>query len=127
MPWYRVSYNHAFVNVALDFTGLLYYNNHTDKESRTYYILLFTCCFSRSIHLELTTYVSSETFLLALRRFISKRGCSKIIVSDHFKSFKSGELKSFVGSKGVIWDLILKHSPWWGGFYERLVAIAKIH
>ena len=89
--------------------------------------MLFICCFSRSIHLELTTNISSETFFLALRRFISKRGCPKIIVSDNFKSFKSGELKSFVGSKEVIWDLILERSPWWGGFYERLVAIAKIH
>ena len=88
--------------MGLDFAGPLYYmNNHTDKESRKCYILLFTCCFSRIIHLELTTDISSKTFLLALRRFISKRGCPKIIISDSFKLFKSGEVKSFVASKGI--------------------------
>ena len=89
LPWYRVSCNHAFENVGLDFAGPLYYmNNHTDKESRKCYILLFTCCFSRSIHLELTIDISSKTFLLALRRFISKCGCPKIIVSDNLNRAK---------------------------------------
>ena len=86
LPLYRVSCNHVFENVGLDFAGPLYYmNNNTHKESRKCYILLFACCFSRSIHLELRKDISSKSFLLALRRFISKRGCPKIIVSDHFK------------------------------------------
>ena len=87
---------------------------------------MFTCCFSRSIHLELTTNISSKTFLLALRRFTYKRGCPKIIVSDNFKLFKSGEMKWFVASKRITWNFILERSPWWRGFYERLVAIVKI-
>ena len=112
--------------MGLDFAGPLYYmNDHTDKGSRKCYILLFTCCFSGSIHLELTTGISSKTFLLALRRFICKSECLKIIVSDNFKSFKSGEVKSFVASKGITWNFILERFPWWGGFYERLVAIVK--
>ena len=63
--------------------------------------------------------------MLALRRFIPKWGCPKIIVSDNFKSLKSGEVKSFVASKRITWDCILERSPWWRGFYERLVAIVK--
>ena len=55
-----VSCNNAFENVGVDFAGPLYYmNNSADKESRKCYILLFTCCFSRSIHLKLTTDISS--------------------------------------------------------------------
>ena len=34
-------------------------------------------------------------------------------------------MKSFVASKGITWNCILERSPWWGGFYERLVAIVK--
>ena len=46
-------------------------NNSGDKD-------LLTCCFSRGIHLELTTDISSKTFLLAVRRiFICKRTCPK--------------------------------------------------
>ena len=45
-----------------------------------------------------------------------------MIISDKLKLFKSGEVKSFVISKGIAWNLNLERSPW---FYERLVAIAK--
>ena len=32
LPWYRVSCNHVFENVGLDFAGSLYYmNNNIDK------------------------------------------------------------------------------------------------
>ena len=34
-------------------------------------------------------------------------------------------MKSFVAGKGITWNFILERSPWWGGFYERLVAIVK--
>ena len=121
LPWYRVSCNHAFENVGLDFAGPLYYmKSNTDKESRKCYILLFTYCFSRSIHLELTSDISSKTYLLALKRFISIRGYSKIKVSNNLKSFKP-----FVASKGITWNFILERPPWWGGFYERLAEIVK--
>ena len=34
-------------------------------------------------------------------------------------------MKSFVGSKGITWNFNFECSPWWGGFYERLVATVK--
>ena len=65
-------------------------NNNGDKEQKKCDVLLFTCCFSRSFHLELTTDISSKTFLffVSLKKIISKHGCPKIIVSDNFRSFK---------------------------------------
>ena len=89
------------------------------------YILLLTCCFSRGILLKLTTDISSETFLQALRRFTFKHGCPKIIASDNFKSFKSSEVKSFVANKEISWNFILEHSAWWGALCEKSVAIVK--
>ena len=63
--------------------------------------------------------------MLALRKFIFKHGCPEIIIYNNFKSFKSGEVKSFVASKGITCNFILEHSSWWGGFYDRLVVIVK--
>lgn len=42
------------------------------------------------------------------------------VLNRSFKSFKT----YFKGSN-VIWKLILEKSPFWGGFYERLITILK--
>ena len=99
---YRLSCKHGFENVGFDLASLLYYiNNNGDKKLTNCCILLFTDCFSRGIRLELRRDINSKTFSLALRKFISKRWFPKIIVFDNFESFKSGEVKSFVASKGT--------------------------
>ena len=63
--------------------------------------------------------------MLPLRRFISKHGCPEIIIYNNFNSLESGEVKSFVTSKGITCNFILESSSWWGGFYKRLDAIVK--
>ena len=34
-------------------------------------------------------------------------------------------MKKFVRLKRINWKFILDRSPWWGGFYERLVKVVK--
>jgi len=53
------------------------------------YVLLFTCCSTRAIHLELATDMSAETFIRCLRRLTARRGVPETIVSDNAKTFKS--------------------------------------
>lgn len=57
---------------------------------------------------------------LALRRLFALT--PSLIVSDHTKSFKelTGQLTRFTCCL-----YIPKASPWWGGFWERLVACVK--
>ena len=58
-----------FTVMGIDFTGALYVQvNGTESEV---YICLFTCTTTRAIHLEIVTGLTTETFLLALRRFAS--------------------------------------------------------
>ena len=90
---------------------------------RKCYILLFTCAVST--HLELTTNVCTDSVILAIRRFIGRRGKPNHIISDNFKSFKAPTLKSFLAHQRIKWSFILERSPWWGGFCKRLVAIVK--
>ena len=47
------------------------------------------------------------------------------IVNDNFKTFRSDPVKSFMVKNGVKQQFILPASPWWGGFYERLVRSVK--
>ena len=78
------------------------------------YILLLTCATSRAIHLELTPDTTVNAFLRGFKRFTARRGTPDIIINDNFKT------------QGVKQKFILPASPWWGGFYERLVRTVKL-
>ncbi|GFU02373.1 integrase catalytic domain-containing protein [Trichonephila clavipes] len=94
---------------------------------------------TRAVHLELVSDMSTKCFLLALRRFLARRGNCKVIYSDNARTFKASErelayfanilkdseFQNFVADKGIHWKFILERAPWWGGFYERLVKTIK--
>ena len=41
------------------------------------------------------------------------------------KTFLSRGLKEFLVKHDINWTFILEKSPWWGGFYERMVRVVK--
>ena len=127
LPSYRVNCNHAFENTGLDFAGPLYCKDDYSLSGEMYkcYVLLFTCCVTRVVHLGLTTDVNSNSVILALRRFISSRGIPRLFINDNFKTFKSVDVKRFCNAKEIVWKFILERSPWWGGFYDWLISIVK--
>ena len=82
--------------------------------------------------------LSAATFLRCLRRFTSRRGTPRIIVSDNAKTFKaakgilrelfeSEEVSDCLTSKGIDWRFNLERAPWWGGFFETMVGLAKAY
>ena len=123
-----------FTVTGIDFSGALYVQMN-GTESKVY-ICLFTCATTRAIHLEIVTDLSTETFLLALRRFASRKSLPQIIVSDNGSTYLSAaeELKELLSSRnlieslnrqGVIWKFIPKRAPWYGGWWERLIGLTK--
>ena len=143
LPSYRVSEDPPFSHTGLDFEGPLYIKPTHEKHDQTVksettkvYILLMTCASTRAIHLELTQELSVPAFLLAFRRFVSRRGLPATLISDNAKTFKavSNELKRIVRSEEVLryfatnrvtWKFIVDRAPWWGGFWERMVKTVK--
>ncbi|GBN18015.1 hypothetical protein AVEN_157137-1 [Araneus ventricosus] len=125
-----------FSIVGIDFGGLLYTKNSDNKN----YIVLFTCGVTRAVHLEMVDNLTTETFLLALRRFIARRGLCSEIRSDNARTFKKAELelkrlctiinhpimKDFYASHKIQWRFIVEKAAWWGGFYERLIRSVKL-
>ena len=89
------------------------------------YISLYTCSSSRALHLDLVPDMSSEAFVRSLECFIGRRGIPSLIISDNGKAFKGQEIKSFTASMNIKWRYIVEKSPWWGGFYERMVRSVK--
>ena len=127
LPEYRVESDVAFTRVGVDYAGPLFVKNiySSDKTMYKSYIVIYTCASSRAVHLDLSVDATSETFIRSFLRFISRRGMPGTMVSDNGKTFKSKELKEFCASKGIKWKHIVERSPWWGGFYERLVRSVK--
>ena len=89
------------------------------------YICLFTCVTTRNVHLELTPTMNASDVIKALVRFLSRRGCIKMFISDNISSFKSDEVSKFLLLHNIDWKFILSLSPWLGDFYDRLVRTVK--
>jgi hypothetical protein len=114
---------HSFQATGLDFAGPLFVKDKQD--SSKVYILLLTCASSRAIHLELVPDMKISAFLRGFKRFTSRRGVPDMIINDNLKTFRSSEVKQYMIQCGISQRFILPASPWWGGFYERLVRTVK--
>ena len=69
--------------------------------------------------------MSIEGFLRGFKRFIARRGIPDIVINDNFKTFRSRDVKQYMLRQGIEQQFIPPASPWWGGFYERLVRTVK--
>ena len=126
LPDFRIiisSYSSQFI--GLDFAGPLLNKSGKENALKTY-VLLFTCTSSRALHLELTPDMSIPSFILAVERFVSRRGMPGLVISDNFKTFNWVEIKNYFVKHGVKQSFTLLVSPWWGGCYERLVRSVKL-
>lgn len=101
--------------------------------------MLFTCAVTRAVHLELVHDMTTASFLLAFRRFVSRRGLCRVVYSDNALTFKRAtkeltelwnvmrhpDVIDHFSNAGIEWKFIVERAPWWGGFYERLVRSVK--
>ncbi|GFR30859.1 transposable element Tcb2 transposase [Trichonephila clavata] len=137
LPRDRISESPPFTVIGFDFTGPVYVKLGNDTEKS--YIALFKCAVTRAVHIELVTGLSARKFILALRRFHSRRSNCKTIYSDNVSTFKCANkeiryffniikdenFKIFISAEGITWKFIVELAPWWGGFYERLMRSFK--
>ncbi|GBN41397.1 hypothetical protein AVEN_151437-1 [Araneus ventricosus] len=130
LPPDRVTDCWPFEIVGIDLVGPLFLKN----EGKVW-IILFTCAVYRAIHLELVNSLSSDAFLLALRRFIARCGRPRTIYCDNGTNFRgaSNDLSKLNWSKvlketrtpNIFWKFIPPTAAWWGGWCERLVRTLK--
>ena len=78
-----------FTSVGLDFFGPFQVRRGRSLVKR--YGAIFTCLAIRAVHIEVAFSLDTDSFLLALRRFIARRGQVKEIYSDNGTNFTSGE------------------------------------
>ena len=109
LPRERLATNEPpFTYTGVDYFGplIVKLTKQTRSNQRTSkrYGVLFTCLTFRAIHIELANDLSTDSFLLALRRFRSRRGNPKLMWTDNGTNFvgASGELKEAIKARSNI-------------------------
>ncbi|UYV74106.1 hypothetical protein LAZ67_11002128 [Cordylochernes scorpioides] len=130
LPTNRIGLGKPFEVTGVDLLGPLYL-----KGGSKVWVALFTCAVYRAVHLEIVRTLEANTFLLALKRFICRRGRPGKIYSDNGTNFSKtnellkrldwGEIERESSVKRIQWIFIHPSAPWWGGFWERLVRVVK--
>lgn len=147
LPLDRVSVTRPFRKVGVDFGGPLFIKQSKLRRASTTkcYIAFFVCLATKAVHIELVSSLSTESFLLTLKRFIARRGQPTTIFSDngtnfhgahnqlkdlyHFFKSKSNldSIQAFLISREIEWKFIPPNSPHWGGLWEAGIKATKYH
>lgn len=140
----RVTPSKAFNHTGVDYAGPFNIKLSRNKSSKAY-VCLFICMATKAVHIELVSDLTTEMFLNALKRFISRRGKCESILSDNGKNFVGannvlrslGEFLSntefqskivnFNVNQGISWKFLPPHSPHMGGLWEANVKSIKTH
>ncbi|KMQ87772.1 hypothetical protein RF55_12859 [Lasius niger] len=147
LPTPRVSPARPFVHCGIDYCGPFMVRESRRRNSKhsKAYAAVFICLSCKAIHIELIFDLSTESFLNAFKRFISRRGKPSDIYTDNGTNFVGAarELKElrqsflnevrrdgvsdFSAQSGITWHFIPPQSPHFGGLWEAAVKAMKFH
>jgi hypothetical protein len=100
LPEPRVVPSRPFTNVGLDYAGPLQIKLSKGRgriKTTKAYICIFVCMAIKAVHIELVCDLTTDSFLNALKRFITRRGLCCNIYSDNATNFVGAnkQLKEF--------------------------------
>ncbi|GAB1869103.1 Integrase catalytic domain-containing protein [Camponotus japonicus] len=145
LPRGRVTPAHPFLRTGVDYAGPIFTRTSKGRGQRAHkaFIAVFICLCSRAVHLEVVSGYSSEAFLAALRRFISRRGLCKEIYSDCGTNFVGADkelrelfrasstdghrISQAISKEGISWHFNPPAAPHFGGLWEAAVKSTKYH
>ncbi|XP_055590511.1 uncharacterized protein LOC129758539 [Uranotaenia lowii] len=145
LPAVRVTESRPFANTGVDYFGPMYTRPAPRRPAVKAYVAIFICMCTKAVHMELVTDLSTDCFIKALQRFISRRGFCSQIFSDNGTNFvgarnKFVELQRLLKNKThhekvskecsrlmIQWHFSPPASPHFGGLWEAAVRSAKKH
>ena len=89
------------------------------------FIVIYTCLATRAVILEVVHNANANTFISSLTRFINRRGCPDVMLSDNGSVYRAEITQEFAANRGMRWKFIIEGATWKGGAWERLVASVK--
>ena len=147
LPAARITPSPPFTVTGIDYAGpFILKRGHTQKPVLVKaYIALFVCFATKAVHLEIVTDLTTEAFLAALRRFVSRRGLPTEIQSDNGTNFVGAKndladlyrflssdttttaIHSYLLDQRITWHCIPERAPHFGGLWEAAVESTKFH
>lgn len=146
LPEPRVHISRAFTHTGIDYAGPIDLRMSKGRGTSSYkgYISIFVCLSTKAIHLEAVSDLTSNGFIAAYRRFVSRRGLPAHVYSDNGTNFvgavkilrKSHEACLLKVKADIIhnatqnnteWHFIPASSPHFGGLWEAGVKSLKHH
>lgn len=141
LPSVRCTPARPFLHSGVDYAGPINIKTTKGRGHRAYkgYICLFVCMATRAVHLEAVSDMTTQAFLAAFRRFVSRRGRCSQLWSDNGTTFVGAEkelkqlasiqtsLAENLEANGTSWHFIPPHAPNFGGIWEAGIKSAKYH
>lgn len=145
LPAARVEYQRPFLKVGVDYAGpiLAYFKRARGQKPHKTYICLFVCMATKAVHIEIAFDLSTESFLAAFKRFISRRGVCSDIFSDNGTNFVGAnnslkEMFKFLNDNQLIiahslladkitWHFNPPSASHFGGLFETAIKSTKMH
>ena len=147
LPAARTTPSPPFTTTGIDYAGPFTLKlGHTRKPVLVKaYLAIFVCFCTRAVHIEVVSDLTTEAFLAALKRFISRRGLPRDIHTDNGSNFVGARndlqdlyqfmtsteaqrsIHSFLLTNRISWHTIPERAPHFGGLWEAAVKSAKHH
>jgi hypothetical protein len=148
LPASRVNPSRPFTHCGVDYCGpfSVKISKSTRAKSSKAYLALFICFATKAVHLELVSDLTTDAFIAALKRFISRRGKCTHIYSDCgsnfiganrklnaeitflLRSYKhNDEVSHYLSENGIEWHFNPPSAPHMGGLWESNIKCVKQH
>ena len=126
-----------FTYVGVDYFGPMNVKYRRGTVKR--YGCIFTCLTTRAVHIEVAHALNADSFLMALHRFIARRGKPQKLFSDNGTNFVAADrelaeeiqtinslkLRGEMLLEAIEWSFNPPHAPHMGGAWERLIRSVK--
>ncbi|KAJ2948182.1 hypothetical protein O0L34_g9990 [Tuta absoluta] len=133
----RVTPGFPFEVTGTDYAGPFMIVNKKGRGAKLLkcYLCVFVCFKTKAVHLELVSDLTTEAFILALRRFLSRRGKPREIFCDNGTNFVGANraicevtaVTDIASEEGIKFKFSPVYTPHFGGLYEAAVKSAKFH
>ena len=142
LPPDRTEATPPFTNVGFDVFGP--WTVHTRKTrgglaNSKRWGLVFTCLYSRAVHIEVLESMDTSSFICALRRFFALRGPASLLrcdrgtnfvgakseLEDALREMNHDKVERYVRDQGCEWLFNPPHASHFGGAWERQIGTIR--
>ncbi len=146
LPTSRTTPAPPFDTTGVDFAGPFWLRRgHTRKPVyEKCWVAVFVCTATKAVHVDVAASLSTNDFLATLSRFVARRGCPSLIMSDNGSNFRGAReslnelvahlnkeetrqgIINFTHRHGIKWQTSPPRAPHFGGLWEAAVKQLKL-